>query len=88
MADAEPVPNTSQSQETAAQGAESKKEGQTPAEFNPSTTVGSMGDLKAESPELYKAIQEGIALRIIGDQRKHNARMKEINREAQRQSRG
>ncbi len=51
-----------------------------------STTITSMEELKDRAPEVYKAMLEGIAVNIINDMEDHQERIKEINREARRDS--
>ncbi|NGX57782.1 MAG: hypothetical protein K940chlam3_00677 [Chlamydiae bacterium] len=63
----------------------SQKERSGGTEYNTSTRINSVDELRTKEPELYKAIQEGMALQIIKEQRKHNRKMKEIYREGRRQ---
>ena len=60
----------------------------TTGEFNASTAVSTMADLKEKAPEVYKAMMEGIAMHIVNEMKDHQTRLKEIQREAQRNAEG
>ena len=43
-----------------------------------STTISSMEDLRSQSPEVYKAMMEGIAMGICNEMQRHEATRKKI----------
>lgn len=45
-------------------------------------TVSSMQDLKNQSPEVYDAMMEGIAMQICSESRRAQERLRKISREA------
>lgn len=58
----------------------------TSANFTTKTTVSSMSDLKNKAPEVYDAMMMGIMVNIIRDNQDHERRLKEMQREARRNS--
>ncbi len=88
MSDANPVTAVSDSQPTESTttttGAPTGKAG----EFNASTQVASMAELQTKAPELYRAMMQGLATNICNDMKDHQDRLKEMQREAQRQAEG
>ena len=48
------------------------------------STVGSLGDLKAEAPQVYNAMMQGIAYSVISDMQKGQDRLKKMMRDAER----
>lgn len=60
----------------------------TAGEFNASTTVQSLQDLKEKAPTLYRAMMEGIAMNIVNDMKDHQEKLKQMMREAERDAAG
>lgn len=60
----------------------------TTGDFNASTPISSMADLKEKAPELYKAMMEGLAMNIVNEMRQHQEKLKEMQRQAQREAEG
>lgn len=88
MSDVDPVSSASSS--TATEGATSTSTSPTgtAGEFNASTQIGSMSDLKDKAPELYKAMMQGLATNICNDMKDHQERLKEMQRQATRDAQG
>jgi len=78
-----PVPNT-QGAETAQNTGETTEKKASAGTFNASTPIAGMDDLKKKAPQLYRAMLEGIAWKIIGEMRHHAERLKKIYRESNR----
>jgi len=73
----------SQNTQAADQTAEKQKSGAS-GSFNSSTHIAGMNDLKEKAPQLHRAMLEGIAMRVIGDMRRHAKNMKKIYRQGKR----
>jgi hypothetical protein len=56
--------------------------------YNASTPVSSVGDLKQKAPKLYNAMMQGIATTIISEMSDHQERMKELAEEGRREGEG
>lgn len=52
------------------------------------TSINSMEDLKKKSPELYRMMMEGIAMNICRKMQRNQEHLKQIMREATRNSQG
>lgn len=52
-----------------------------PTDVNASTKIGSLSDLKRKAPELYQKMIEGIGMKICGEMREHQDRLKKLMRE-------
>lgn len=57
-------------------------------QFSAATPVANMGELKDKAPEVYKAMLEGIATNICNEMKHHQDKLKEMQREAQRNAEG
>lgn len=53
-----------------------------------SSTVGSMADLQAQSPEVYNAMMQGIAMNICNEMAREQAHLKQIQDEFRRENEG
>ena len=53
-----------------------------------SSTIGSMADLQAQSPEVYNAMMQGIAMNICNEMAREQAHLKQIQDEFRRESEG
>lgn len=63
----------------------------TPTAANTQTvagTIGSMADLKNESPQVYNAMMQGIAMNICNEMDRHQKELKRIQQEARRDAQG
>lgn len=56
--------------------------------YTAATGVNNMEDLKAKAPEVYRAMMEGIAMNITNQMKAHQDKLKEMQREAQRNAEG
>lgn len=56
--------------------------------FSASTPVSNMADLREKAPDVYRAMMEGVAYKIVNDMKGHQERLKEMMREAQRDAQG
>ena len=82
-----PVTETSTSTQAPEVASSSTPTG-TAANFNASTPVSNMEDLRTKAPTVYKAMMEGIATNIVNEMKDHQTRLKEMMREAQRNAEG
>lgn len=87
MSEVEPTSAVSDSQETSSATSTGAPTG-TAGEFNASTQIGSMSELKDKAPELYKAMMQGLATNICNDMKDHQDRLKEMQRQATRDAEG
>ena len=87
MSDVNPVSATSTSGATSPATSTGAPTG-TAGEFNASTTIGSMSELKEKAPTLYNAMMQGVAAKISNDMKDHQERLKEMQREAARDAQG
>lgn len=51
-------------------------------DFDMDTQVSSAAELKEKAPEVWNKMMEGIAMHIISDMRKREARLRELQRES------
>lgn len=58
------------------------------AGFSAATPVTNMADLKEKAPTLYKAMLEGIATSMTNEMKRHQDKIKELNRKAQEDAQG
>lgn len=56
--------------------------------YNASTQIASLADLKEKAPDLYKAMLEGVGMKIVNEMKDHQQRIKELNAEGRRQAEG
>lgn len=87
MSEVNPVSSASSSSTTQAASSTGSPTG-TASDFNASTQIGSMSDLKDKAPELYKAMMQGLATNICNDMKDHQDRLKEMQRQATRDAQG
>lgn len=80
----QPVDTTQKPLTSAQQASYNAAEEGAPADS--STTIGSIEELRIQSPEVYKAIMNGMAMNICSQSNKFNSRMKEHMKEMNRES--
>lgn len=59
-----------------------------PATFNAATSISSMADLKEKAPDVYNAMMQGIAMTICNEMKHHQDKLKEMQRQAERDAEG
>lgn len=81
--------NTLQAQGSAPAGATSAgRDNSSQADISSTTAIHSMAELKEKAPKVYKAMLEGIAMKIVNDMQDSQARLKKMMDDAQRAAMG
>lgn len=82
------APDVASTTTTSTTGGATAPTGTATGQFSAATPVANMADLKEKAPEVYKAMMEGIAMNIVNEMKDHQTRLKELQREAQRNAEG